>query len=107
MQGHGKKKKAAVRLNKGEERRSSGVERQDRRRSSGAKYAAIDDDAAAADVDVNRVTMWCTAWVGGIPAEFVKSSNYTSNPPPNPHHYCKLQNKCYLFREEIRLKMQK
>ena len=100
MQGHGKKKKAAVRLNKGEERRSSGVERQDRRRSSGAKYAAIDDDAAAADVDVDRVTMWCTA-------EFVKSSNYTSNPPPNPHHYCKLQNKRYLFREEIRLKMQK
>lgn len=43
---------------------------QRRRRSSIEAKSAADDS----EVDIDRTTMWCTAWVGGIPAEFVKSN---------------------------------
>ena len=38
-----------------------------RRRSS-----ARDSDSG--EVDIDRTTMWCTAWVGGIPSEYVQSN---------------------------------
>lgn len=57
-----KKKKPAVNL---DQPRNSVPHR---RRSS---VSAADDSSA---VDIDRTTMWCTAWVGGIPAEFVKSN---------------------------------
>ena len=85
--GHGKKKKPPVVLEETQgRRRSSGGNSgtNNRRRSSGAKYAQTQtrgdgsfkskDEIAAEEVDVDRTTMWCTAWVGGIPAEFVKNN---------------------------------
>lgn len=59
-----KKKKAAVNL----ERRTINTTGQ-RRRSGGTGR-----DSSADEVDIDRTTMWCTAWVGGIPAEFVKNN---------------------------------
>ena len=54
-------------------RRSSGTHQKQQqtvgnRRRSGAR------DSVSGEVDIDRTTMWCTAWVGGIPAEYVQSN---------------------------------
>ena len=55
------------------QRRRSGGKVHRRRRSAETERVSAREPAAACDVD--RTTMWCTAWVGGLPAEYVNKGS--------------------------------
>ena len=54
------------------QRRRSGGKVHRRRRSAETERVSAREPATC---DVDRTTMWCTAWVGGLPAEFVNKGS--------------------------------